>query len=380
MRRAVVVVVAPGVVVVEHEELPPLADGQLLLETVATGVSAGTELAFVKGDHVEAGARYDRELGLFGPTPGTQDDGGAGAGSLYPVRRLGYMEVARVTRSRAQAIPTGQIVAAAYGHASAHVADPVREHLVALPDDLDPLLGVFVAHLGPICANALLHAAAQVCPVPHRLDVGVGGRRVAVIGGGTVGLLTGLLCDLLGAAETVVVDEDQGRRDTATALGLLSWDPGPADDPAANIASAAALKARWRHHPADHGADVVFQCRGRSRALATALRIVRPQGVVVDLAFYTEPAAAVHLGAEFHHNGLTIVSAQIGRTPRGTGPWWDRHRLSRETIALLRERGTDIRQHLLTDVRPLIEAPAALTEAATVRRTSVGLVFTCTPP
>ena len=61
----------------------------------------------------------------------------------------------------------GDLVATPYGHATAHVSDPVREHVVPLPADLDPLLGVYVAHLGPICANGLLHAAADVAGPRH---------------------------------------------------------------------------------------------------------------------------------------------------------------------------------------------------------------------
>ena len=69
----------------------------------------------------------------------------------------------------------------------------------------------------------------------------------------------------------------------------------------------------------DRGADVVFQCRGQASALATALRILRPQGTVIDLAFYPGGCDEVRLGEEFHHNGLSVRCAQIGRVPRGTG-------------------------------------------------------------
>jgi threonine dehydrogenase-like Zn-dependent dehydrogenase len=378
MKRRNVVVTGPGRVILADEDLPALTPGKALLETVATGLSTGTELAFVKGDHTEAHLRYDRELGLFRPPgPGASDPGPGDepAGSIYPVRRLGYMEVARVTESATRAVPEGVLVAAAYGHASAHVADPVTEHLVPLPEGLDPLLGVLVAHMGPICANGLLHAAGSG-HVPQGLGDGVNGRRVAVVGGGMVGLLVGLLCVHHGAADVVVVDEDATRRTTAEALGLESWDPGPADDPAAALDAAAALKTRWRHGPGDHGADVVFQCRGRTRALATALRIARPQSSVVDLAFYTEPAAGVHLGTEFHHNGLSLVCAQIGRTPRGTAPWWDRHRLSLATVDLLQSRGDDVRRHLLNQETPFARAPDVLVGLAAGRGNGVGIVFT----
>jgi threonine dehydrogenase-like Zn-dependent dehydrogenase len=84
---------------------------------------------------------------------------------------------------------------------------------------------------------------------------------------------------------------------------------------------------------------VVFQCRGQPAALHLALRLLRPQGTVIDLAFYQGGADAVRLGAEFHHNGLAVRCAQIGRVPRGLAHAWDRERLSAETIDLLRADG-----------------------------------------
>lgn len=361
MRRHNLVVEAPGRVVLVEEDLPEVPEGGLLLETVATGLSAGTELTFVKGDHPGLHRDHDVELGLFRERPG-----GAPA---YPVRRLGYMEVGRVARSRTAAFGEGDLVAAAYGHATAHVADPLREHVVPLPDDLDPLLGVYVAHVGPICANGLLHAAADaVGPSTARLGDGVAGRRVLVVGAGLIGLLTAVMAADLGAEEVAVTDADPRRLDVAAALGLV---PVPLDgDPAVWA------KTRWRHGPSDHGADLVLQCRGRTAALATALRAARPQGTVVDLAFYTEPTADVRLGEEFHHNGLRLVCAQIGRVPRGTGGAWDRLRLSACTVGFLRRCGGPLREHLLTDVLPLSDAPELLADLAARRRHTLSAVFT----
>jgi threonine dehydrogenase-like Zn-dependent dehydrogenase len=238
-----------------------------------------------------------------------------------------------------------------------------------LPGGLDPVLGTYVAHLGPICANGLLHAAADAVGASVlRLGDGVTGRRVVVTGGGLIGLVTALLADQHGADEVVVLEADERRRRVATSLGLAVLDAD--DDPAL------ALKSRWRHGPRDHGADVVFQCRGRPQALATALRAVRPQGVVVDLAFYTEGAGPVRLGEEFHHNGVTVKSAQIGRVPRGLSSAWDRARLSAESVRLLESRGDDIRSHLITDVLPLTQAPGLLADVAARRRHVVSAVFT----
>ena len=71
---------------------------------------------------------------------------------------------------------------------------------------------------------------------------------------------------------------------------------------------------------------------------------------MIDLALYQEEAAGLGLGAEFHHNGLTVRCAQIGRVRRELAHTWGRERLSAETIELLRADGTASRQHLITAV------------------------------
>ena len=362
-RRRNLIVAAAGNVEIVDEALPEVPDGGVLLETLATGLSAGTELAFVKGSHPGLSSRLDPELSLF-------VTGSPGTG--YPVRRLGYMEVAKVVRSRTDAFAEGDVLASAYGHATAHVADPLTEHLVPLPAQLDPLLGVFVAHFGPICANGLLHAAADATGGMVRgLQDGVEGRLVLVTGAGPVGLMTALFASSLGAREVAVADSDPRRRQLAEALGFLAVDLD--DDPGK------LLKTRWRHGPGDRGADVVFQCRGRAEALHAALRAVRPQGTVVDLAFYTQGADAVRLGEEFHHNGLSLRCAQIGRTPRGLSAQWDRGRLSAETIKLLRSHGDLIRKHFVTDVVPFDDGPGLMHQVARRERHVITAVFAVSP-
>jgi threonine dehydrogenase-like Zn-dependent dehydrogenase len=267
-------------------------------------------------------------------------------------------------------IPAGGIVAMTYGHRTGYTGDPVADRVVPLPEDLDPLLGIYVAHMGPICANGLLHAAADLCgPSVRSLGDGVCGRHVAVVGAGVVALLTALLARRHGAASVVVLDPDPERRAAAEALRMETLDPEGPDD------VAAILKARWRHGPGDRGADVVFQCRGQPAALHLALRVARPQATVIDLAFYQGEAAGLRLGAEFHHNGLAVRCAQIGRVPRGLSQTWDRERLSAETIGLLRADGAAIREHLITAVVPFEEAPEFFADLAARRRPELQAVL-----
>jgi threonine dehydrogenase-like Zn-dependent dehydrogenase len=199
---------------------------------------------------------------------------------------------------------------------------------------------------------------------------GVAGRRVAVTGAGVVGLLTALFARHHGAASVVVLDPTPQRRAVAEALGLETLDPKAGDDPAV------VLKTAWHHHAGDRGADVVFQCRGQASALQLALRLLRPQGAVVDLAFYQGGADAVRLGDEYHHNGLALRCAQIGRVPRGLTPTWDRERLSAETIELLRSIGDGIRRNLITTELSFDETPSFLHDLATRRRSSLQAVIT----
>ncbi|MFD0821597.1 zinc-binding alcohol dehydrogenase, partial [Micromonospora zhanjiangensis] len=138
---------------------------------------------------------------------------------------------------------------------------------------------------------------------------------------------------------------------------------------------ATVLKTRWAHGPGDRGADVVFQCRGQASALRLALRLLRPQGTVIDLAFYQGGADEVRFGEEFHHNGLTLRCAQIGRVPRGLAPAWDRDRLSGETVDLLRAYGGLISANLISAVVPFDEAPALLTDLARRRRREIQVIL-----
>jgi threonine dehydrogenase-like Zn-dependent dehydrogenase len=356
-------VVEPGRLAFLPRAAPPPDDGGFVVATEYTGLSAGTELSFVKGTHPALRRAWDPERGVFDPdAPGTG----------YPVPRLGYMEVARVTESRTADVAVGDLLAMRYGHADGHTAPP-GEFCVRLPDDLDPVLGVLVAHMGPICANGVLHAAAEEAPeADPDLAAGVRSRHVLVMGAGVVGLLTGLLAHHLGAAEVAVVDVTPARLDAAAALGLVPVDEAAVDP-------AAWAKDRWVPGPGDRGADVVFQCRGHGAALATALRSLRPQRTVIDLAFYQDGADDVRLGEEFHHNALGIRCAQIGRVPLGLAGRWDRHRLAGATVDLLRHHGEAIRRALVTDVLPVAEAPQLVADLAARRRHALQVVFDCRP-
>jgi threonine dehydrogenase-like Zn-dependent dehydrogenase len=341
-------VLAPGQPAVIDDVEPEPGPGQAWVHTEWSGVSAGTEVAIVRGTDPHHLLHWD---------PGTRSFDDSGPTAPYPVRALGYMEVGRVTESRTPALAEGTLVALACGHRTGRCVDPGATTVVPVPDDLDPLLGVYLAQMGPICVNGLLHAAAALAGPGAALDAGVRDRHVLVTGAGVIGLLCALLAVRHGAADVVVAEPSPARRAVAEALGLATVDD-------ADASAWRAVKQRWRHGPGDAGADVVLQCRGHDAALATALKALRPQGVAVDLGFYQAGAEAVRLGEEFHHNGLSVVCAQISRVPRGMAGAWPRTALAEVTLDLLRARGDDVRSHLVTDVLPFEEGPRLLSDLA----------------
>ena len=340
-----------------YGEAPP-EPGQVRLDLLYTGFSAGTELTFVKNSNPYLHSRWDGGRGVF--VPGE-------ASAHYPVPFLGYMECARVADSRADDFAAGDVDGAVFAHKTGHTADPAHELLVKLPAELDPILGIYGGQMGPIAANGILHADAELLG-PNVVGLGDGLRScpALVIGAGVVGMLTALFAQAAGASEVVIADPSPFRRLRAECLGLTAMTEDQAWDHA---------KSRWHHGGDDRGADVVFQTRADTASLHAALRALRPQGTVIDLAFYQGGADRLRLGEEFHHNGLNLRCAQINRVPRGLAFQWDKRRLANETVKLLTARGADIRAQLITHVIPYDDAPAFITRLVAERPEFLQIVF-----
>ncbi len=341
----------------DYEEGPP-ADGQVRLDTLYSGFSAGTEMTFLKNTNPYFRSRFDVSRGIFVKNEPDLH---------YPVPFLGYMEVARVSQSRAEGIADGAVVATTYAHKTGHTADPFQDVLIPLPPQIDPLLGVLVAQMGPIAANGILHADAESFGTNvATLGAGVNGRPILVIGAGMVGMMTALFARSCGASEVVITDPSGFRRGKAEAMGLTAM----TEDQAWQHA-----KARWHDGGMGRGADFVFQTRADPGSLHAAFKALRPQGTVIDLAFYQQGAGALRLGEEFHHNGLSLRCAQINRVPRVLTPFWNRSRLAHATIDLLAAEGQAIREHLFTHVIPIDEAPLFLADLVENRPDFLQIVF-----
>ena len=198
-------------------------------------------------------------------------------------------------------------------------------------------------------------------PPAPRLGAGIAGRPVVVWGGGMVGLLTALFA------------RRAGRRGGGRRALRLAPRPSPhasASRPCPRTTPGPMPSAAGTAH-GGRGADIVFQTRAHADSLHRALRALRPQGTVIDLAFYQGglDATAARRGVPPQRPrdplrpdqpGAARLRAALGPPPPRAG---DRARCSRA-------EGAAIRRHLITHVVPFDEAPTSCAACCATGRTS----------
>jgi 2-desacetyl-2-hydroxyethyl bacteriochlorophyllide A dehydrogenase len=318
----VVTLAAPRSVVVVDEPDAALGDGAVRVETVYSGISAGTELTQYRGSNPHLHRRWDRGRRLF--VDGEPADS-------YPLSTWGYEEVGRVVEGAG--LSPGTVVWGTWGHRGAAVVDAVRAAACVLPDGVAPVAGVF-ARIGAIALNAVLDADVHA------------GATVAVFGQGVPGLLATQLVSLHGG-RVIAVDAIPRRLELARALGATH-----ALDARGGVAE------EIRELTGGRGADVSIEISGRYEALAEAIRATAYNARVVAAGFYQGGATALRLGEEFHHNRITVASSQISGVSPRLGVRWDRERLERAVMQFAAEGRLSL-DPLVTHVVPAEDAADA---------------------
>lgn len=335
---------APERAAIFHYDEGELPADAFRVRTLFCGLSTGTELTHFAGTNPYLHARWDDDLKVFFDW---------GDKTHYPLPFTGYMQVGKVAASRAWGVEAGQTVSVTYGHKTGHTVMARNELYYPLPSDFDPMLGIYVAQMGPICANGLLHADEEAFGADAQtFGCGIRGKRVLIGGTGVIGLFTGMLCQWAGAAEVAIVGRNAWKLERATRLGMTALNTQEVD-------VGWWAKTHWHDGLGNRGADVAFQCSGSDELLHLCLRSLQPQCPVIDLGFYQGGANNLQLGREFHHNGLKHICAQIYRVPRKLSASWNHRRLALTTLAFLQERGSDVREHLITHVLPFADAQKA---------------------
>lgn len=295
----------------------------MLVETLYSGISAGTEMTIYRGSNPYVKKRWDAELKLF---LNAEEDP-----RMYPTP-LGYEEVGRVVEvgGAVTGLQPGDLVYGSWGHRTGVLLPGRIAAQNRMEPDADPRHGVF-ARIGAIALNGILDAQINV------------GEVVAVFGAGVVGLICCALARLSGAT-VIAVDVRERRLERARPYADLLV----SSDPALQI----------KRYTRNRGADVVIEATGSDVALNEAIRSVAYSARVVSLGFYQNNAQGLYLGEEFHHNRISIVCSQIFAVNPALSYRWDVPRLER-TIMELQHCGKLDLMPLITHELPFERAEEA---------------------
>jgi 2-desacetyl-2-hydroxyethyl bacteriochlorophyllide A dehydrogenase len=304
---------APRRVELHQDPLPAPDDGQLLVRTRLSGISAGTELMLYRG---EAPA----ELAADEALPALRGD------LSFPLQ-YGYCAVGQVLEAGAQVDQgwVGRRVFAFQPHTSCFLAH--ASSLLPLPDDLGDELALLLPSM-----ETALHLVHEGGPLA--------GECVAVFGQGLVGLLTVALLARFPLQTLVTLEPLAERRAASVRLGAhASLDP-------AEAGWRQALLECFGQSAPQAGADLAYELSGRPETLNLALESTAYDGRVVVGSWYGRKIAALELGGRFHRSHLRIIASQVSRVqPELSGRWTKPRRLQAALEMLRRIRPSGLITH-----------------------------------
>ena len=274
--------VGPGRAELREEAVAAPEAGEAQVRALFGAISRGTE-RLVHAGRVPA-SEYDR---MRAPL--------MGGAFPFPVK-YGYATVGRVEAGPAEL--RQRLVFSLHPHQSRFTLP--AEAALPVPDDVPPRRAVLAANM-----ETALNAVWDGAPGPA--------DRIAVVGGGLVGLLVAYLCARLPAAQVTVIDVASARAELAHAIGARFAGPNAA--------------------PAD--CDLVFHASGTAAGLATALRLAGEEASIVELSWYGAGDIAVPLGEAFHSRRLRLVSSQVGKVAPSHRARWTHGRRLAAALALL---------------------------------------------
>jgi threonine dehydrogenase-like Zn-dependent dehydrogenase len=253
MRARAFWITAPGRGEIREETLPVPGGSQVLVRSLASGISRGTERLVLEG-HVPRSQwqamRAPMQQGEFS----------------FPVK-YGYATVGTVA--------DGHRVFCLHPHQDLFLAP--REMCITVPDAVPSARAVLGANM-----ETALNIAWDARPLP--------GERVLVLGGGVVGLLTAWLLGRIPGTVVTVVDTDPAREDVARRLGLRFALPPTA--------------------PAEQ--ELIIHTSGTAAGLKRALDCAGFEARILEASWHGDREVGLPLGEAFHAKRLQLISTQVG--------------------------------------------------------------------
>ncbi|MFG2549889.1 zinc-binding alcohol dehydrogenase [Streptomyces sp. NPDC048581] len=274
---------SPGEGNIREIALPEAAEGDVLVRSLYSGVSRGTETLVFRG-----GVPQSQHAAMRAPFQ---------EGEFPAPVKYGYLNVGLVEEGPAELV--GRTVFCLYPHQTRYV---VPASAVTVVPDTVPAARAILAGTVETAVNALWDAAPLV------------GDRIAVVGGGMVGCSVAALLARFPGVRLQLVDADPSRVEVAKALGVGFASPEEA------------LGA----------CDLVVHASATEQGLTRSLDLLTAEGTVLELSWYGDRQISLPLGEAFHSRRLVLRSSQVGTVSparRASRTYADRLALALELLA-----------------------------------------------
>lgn len=304
---------APGEVLIETVQISDFADENLLLKTLYSGISRGTESLVFKGQVPESEWETMRCPFMAGDFS-------------FPVT-YGYACVAEVIKKGASVtdFEIGDHVFVLHPHQT--IISVPAASCSKIPSGISPKRAVLAANM-ETALNAVWDA--EVTTTPNCL----------VIGAGVVGLLTAYLARTEANLNPVLIDTDENKRAVVEQLGFPFFQPMNTED----------VERLGQ-------GDLIFHTSASGAGLQTAIDMCAFEGKIIEMSWYGAKSVTLSLGGAFHSKRLKIVSSQVGAISPAKRTHFDFSKRMQKAISLLEDpnlesllepeiKFTDIPQHL----------------------------------
>ena len=307
---------APQQVEVREQQLSVPTAGEVLVQTLCSAISAGTELLVYRG-------QLPADISLDATLANLQQS------TAYPLQ-YGYASVGRVVAlgSEMDASWRDALVFAFQPHASHFLTTPAN--LIRVPDGIEPEAALFLANM-ETAVNLVQDGQPAI------------GEKVVVLGQGIVGVLLLQVLQQFPLAQLAAVDALADRRQRALAIG-------------ANTVADPTAVAELQHALSNNGADLVYEVSGVPTALNLAITLSGYASRIVIGSWYGNKSAAIELGGAAHRNRLQLITSQVSTLAPALSGRWDK------------QRRFDVAWQMIRQLNPQqwITQRAALTDASTL--------------
>lgn len=292
MNRRTLYFTAPRQVELREESLPALGADDVLVETICSAISAGTEMLVYCGQFPYLADAHDS----------------VSSNLNYPIA-YGYacVGVIRETGTRVDSSLQDKIVFGFQPHTSAFICQP--SSLIFAPASIPAETCSFLPNMET--AVNLIQDAAPIL-----------GERVLVLGQGVVGLLVASLLKEFPLESLVTSDRYELRRKASLEIGVNdSFAPE-----LINLRYESADTHLTHQHVYAQSFDLTFELSGAPSALNSAIAMTTFSGRIVIGSWYGEKRAELDLGGAFHRSRIKLISSQVSTIAPELSGRWDKSR------------------------------------------------------